>query len=116
MFNLNASGRLTADPVLTFHKDVALCEMSIATSRYTGKNEDGTPRLVSDYLDIKVWGKMAETHATHLTKGSYIVATGPLVHERWEKDGTNRSKHILQGDNLEYVQKPAEAAGDKVDF
>ena len=66
---------------------------------------------------------MAETHAAHLAKGSYIVAPGPLVHERWEKDGTNRSKHILQGDNIEYVQKPAETAetetapaGDKDDF
>lgn len=110
MFNLTATGRLTQDPVLSEHNGTALVEMSIATSRYTGKNEDGSARNVTDYLDLTVWGKIAETHAKNLGKGHLIVANGPLVQQRWETDGTKRSKHVLNADTIEYLQKPTGTA------
>lgn len=101
MFNLNATGRLTADPTVSFHNDTALCEFSIATNRYRGKNADP----VTDYIDVTVWGKIAESHGKNLAKGSLVAVNGELIQDRWEQDGTKRSKHVLNANQVEYLAK-----------
>lgn len=112
MFNLTATGRLTADPELRYTAGgTAICTMSIATSRYAGKEKG----QVTDYLDITTWGKMAENHAEHLGKGHLICATGDLTQQRWEKDGSTRSKHVLSANNIEYLQKPTGEAAPEAD-
>jgi len=103
MFNLTAVGRLTAAPELSHTPGgTALCKMSIATSRYAGK-EKGT---VTDYLDITVWGPIAVTHSEQLGKGHQICATGDLIQERWEQDGQTRRRHVLNAQDVEYLSKP----------
>ena len=116
MFNITATGRLTSAPTLEVHNDTPLCKLSIATSRYTGKDKDGNARNVTDYLDIVVWGKIAETHAKQLGKGHLICATGPLVQERWESpDGSKRSKHVLNANEIEYLAKSRKEADSETE-
>ena len=103
MFNMTAVGHLTAAPEIKTVGETALCTLSIATNRYAGKKRG----KVADYLDITVWGPIAEVHAEQLGKGHLICATGDLIHERWEtEDGEKRSKHVLNAQNIEYLAKP----------
>lgn len=103
MFNITATGRLTADPDLRFTPSgTPLVKFSLATDRYAGKEKG----RVTDYLDITVWGKIAEVHAEQLGKGHMVCVNGDLVQERWEKEGSKFSKHVLNASNVEYLSKP----------
>ena len=107
MFNVTATGRLTASPTLqTTGNSVAFVKFSLATDRYAGKTEDGQAKTITDYVDVTVWGGIATTHADQLDKGHLVCVTGDLIQERWQSDGVNKSKHSIKATNVEYLSKP----------
>ena len=44
------------------------------------------------YIDVEVWGKTAEQLAETASRGSYVVVHGELRRDKWEQDGSPRSK------------------------
>lgn len=79
-------GRLTATPEL--HKtanDKSVARATLAVNRQY-KSQNGERK--ADFINLVVWGRLAETLASYASKGSLISLDGELRSRRYEKDGT----------------------------
>ena len=79
-------GRLTATPEL--HKtanDKSVARATVAVNRQY-KSQNGERK--ADFINLVVWGRLAETLASYASKGSLISMDGELRSRRYEKDGT----------------------------
>ena len=79
-------GRLTSTPEL--HKtnnDKSVARATIAVNRRY-KSQNGERE--ADFVNLVVWGRLAETLASYASKGSLISLDGELRSRRYEKDGT----------------------------
>jgi single-strand DNA-binding protein len=84
-------GRLTRDPELrhTAGGD-AVCSIRLAVSS-RARDESGNWGDKSNYFDVTVFGRQAETASTYLTKGRRIGVDGRLSWREWQaQDGTRR--------------------------
>lgn len=92
-------GRLTRDPELRQTAGgTSVCSIRLAvTSRM---NRGGEWSDQSNYFDITVFGRQAETVQTYLSKGRRIGVDGRLSWREWEaKDGTKRqSVEVIAND------------------
>jgi len=84
-------GRLTRDIEKRVINNKTLISFSIASNRYAGKDKENEV----DYFDIQVWGKYAEVLESLLEKGQQVIVYGFLRQQRWEQDGKNRSRIIV---------------------
>ena len=79
-------GRITRDPELNFAagKGTAICKFNLAVSRPFKKDE-------TDFINCTAFGKIGETIAQYLIKGSPIAIVGNIRTGSYEaKDGTKR--------------------------
>ena len=79
-------GRLTSTPEL--HKtnnDKSVARATVAVNRRY-KSQNGERE--ADFVNLVVWGRLAETLASYASKGSLISLDGELRSRRYEKDGT----------------------------
>jgi single-strand DNA-binding protein len=93
-------GRLTRDPELrhTAGGD-AVCTIRLAvTSR--ARDESGGWGDKSNYFDVTVFGRQAETTSTYLSKGRRIGVDGRLSWREWQaQDGSRRqSVEVIAND------------------
>ena len=84
-------GRLTRDPELRHSGGGdAICSMRLAVSSRS-RDETGNWGDRSNYFDVTVFGRQAETASTYLAKGRRIGADGRLSWREWQaQDGTKR--------------------------
>ena len=78
-------GRLTSTPEL--HKtnnDKSVARVTIAVNR---RYKDQNGEREADFVNLVLWGKLAETLASYATKGSLISVDGELRTRRFEKNG-----------------------------
>ena len=52
------------------------------------------------FIDIVVYGKLAETFGQYTAKGSAVLIEGRLSFRQWEQDGQKRSKHEVIVESL----------------
>jgi single-strand DNA-binding protein len=85
-------GNLVRDPELAFTQDgTAICKFAIANNRVY-KSGDEKKEEVS-YFNCIAWGRLGETIAEYMKKGSKVLVEGRLRQSRWEQDdGQKRSK------------------------
>ena len=87
-------GRIVATPEL--HKtnnDKSVTRATIAINRRF-KEQNGERE--ADFINIVVWGKLAETLASYASKGSLISVDGELRTHKFEKNGqTNYVTEVL---------------------
>ena len=87
-------GRLTSTPEL--HKtnnDKSVVRATIAVNR---RYKDQNGEREADFINLVLWGKLAETLASYATKGSLISVDGELRTRRFEKNGqTNYVTEVL---------------------
>lgn len=110
------AGHLTRDPQLSYTpSQTAVVEFGIATNRHwTG--QDGTKHDEVCFVDMKAWGKTAETINKYFKKGNPIFVEGHLVTESWtSKDGKKMSKLRVIVDQFQFVGGNA-AAPQKQDM
>jgi single-strand DNA-binding protein len=84
-------GRLTRDPELrhTAGGD-PVCSIRLAVSSRS-RDETGNWGDKSNYFDVTVFGRQAETASTYLAKGRRIGVDGRLSWREWQaQDGTKR--------------------------
>ena len=77
--NVMLMGHLAREVDLRYtaqHKPVA--EMTIAVNRRNGEREEVC------FVDVVMWGKMAESCRRYLSKGSCVYVEGYLKQEHWE--------------------------------
>ena len=105
MFNkFTALGNLTRDIEFKICANgTALAKSAIATS-HIYKTANGERKEEVCFIDINVFGRLAEIANTYLRKGSKVLFDGRLVYERWTaQDGTSRSKHTFRVETLKLL-------------
>jgi single-strand DNA-binding protein len=56
------------------------------------------------FIDISVFGKMAETAGNYLKKGRAVLIEGRLKQETWDaSDGTRKSKHKVVAQAMTFL-------------
>ncbi|MGT2888557.1 single-stranded DNA-binding protein [Streptococcus didelphis] len=78
-------GRMVADPeLIKTPKDKSVCRVSLAVNRRY-KNADGEKQV--DFINLVLWGKLAETLVSYASKGSLLSLDGELRTRKYEKEG-----------------------------
>ncbi len=102
-------GNLTRDPEQrTLPSGAAVTSFSVATNR-VWKDRDGNRQESTDYHNVVVFGKQAETVAQYLRKGSSAFVEGRIVTRSW--DGTDGQKRYRTEIIAERVQFGPRAGG-----
>ena len=106
-------GRLVRDPELRYTPNgAAVASFAIAVDRqYT--NRQGNRE--TDFIDIVVWQKLAETCANPLGKGRLVAVEGRLQIRSYEtQEGQRRKVAEVVAENVRFLDWPkdSKAAGD----
>lgn len=94
-------GRLTRDPELkSLPSGRSVTSFSVATNRqWTDAN--GQKQKQSEYHNVVVWGKMAETASSYLRRASRVYVEGRLQTREWTaQDGGKRTRTEVVADNF----------------
>lgn len=111
--SLLIEGNLTQDPGLKYTtKGTALCTMSIAVHRNYKSGDEN--KQETSFLDIESWGRIAEACGQHLSKGRGVRVVGRIKQERWEQEGSSRSKVIIVAEHIEFKPVRQESSQEYV--
>lgn len=101
MNSVNLIGRLTKDPELRYTaNNFPMCSFTLAIDRM-GKEEKRT-----NFIPIKVLGKVAENCAKYLSKGKLTGVEGEIQTDSYEaKDGTRRYTWEVLAYRVEFLEK-----------
>ena len=105
-------GRLTRDPELrhTGGGD-PICSMRLAVSSRS-RDETGNWGDKSNYFDVTVFGRQAQTAADYLAKGRRIGVDGRLSWREWQaQDGTKRQSVEVIANDLFFLDSRGEGGG-----
>jgi single-strand DNA-binding protein len=95
-------GNLTRDPELkSLPSGMQVCSFSIATNR-TYKDRDGKRAEQTDYHNIVVFGRQAETSAQYLKKGASAYVEGRIQTRSWDKDGEKQYRTEIIADRVQF--------------
>ncbi len=98
-------GNLTRDPQLTYlpSSQMPVVEFGLAVNRtWTGQNNQKKEEVC--FVDVRAYGKQAETINHYLSKGRQILIEGRLSFQQWQaQDGTKRSKHIVVVESFQFL-------------
>ena len=98
-------GNLTREPELrTTPKGTAICSFGLAVNRQY-RDEAGTAKDETTFVDIEAWGKQGELVAKYLTKGKPCMIEGRLRFDEWQDktSGQKRSKLKVVLDNVQFL-------------
>lgn len=86
------AGRLTRDPELKYTAGGRpLCKAGIANTRYY-RTQEGERREETTFVDLTIWGKMAEFVGERLKKGRPVLVEGSLRTSEWEDRETGQKR------------------------
>lgn len=106
-------GRLTADPeqkALPSGQSVAT--FSLATSR-VWKDQNGGQKEATDFHNIVVFGRQAETSAQYLKKGQIAGVEGRIQTRSWDgNDGQKKYRTEIVADRIQFGPKAGGGAPD----
>jgi single-strand DNA-binding protein len=116
MANLNKVmliGNLTRDPDIKYTpKGQAIAELGLAINRrYT--TESGEKREETTFVDVTLWGRLAEIAKEYLTKGRPVYIEGRLTLDTWDdkQTGQKRSKMRVTGDQMQLLGSRGDSGG-----
>lgn len=96
-------GNLTQDPELkALPSGTNVTTFSIATNR-TFRDRDGNNKQETQFHNIVVFGRQAETVAQYLKKGSGALVEGRIQTRSWEgQDGAKRYRTEIVADRIQF--------------
>lgn len=96
------SGRMVKDPEVQMTQNgKKLCRGTLAVARES-KNERG--EYESDFIDIVVWGKIADFVEMSVRKGQFLEIQGRWTQRKWQtKNGESRVTHECLVDKLKKI-------------
>ena len=85
-------GNVGKQPVITTTGGgLTIASLSIATSEYAGKDDQGKTKYATEWHSIKVFGGPAEFIKNNVNVGDKCMASGRHIVETWDKkDGTGK--------------------------
>lgn len=99
-------GRLTRDPeAKSLPSGIAVTNFSVATSR-TYNDRDGKRQEDTEYHNVVVFGKQAESCAQFLKKGQIVTVVGRLQTRSWEKDGQKQYRTEIFANQVQFGPRP----------
>jgi single-strand DNA-binding protein len=106
-------GRLTRDPELRHSGGGdAICSIRLAVSSRS-RDETGNWGDRSNYFDVTVFGRQAETASTYLAKGRRIGVDGRLSWREWQaQDGTKRQSVEVIANDIFFLDSRGEGGGE----
>jgi len=104
-------GNLTRDPELkALPSGMQVCSFSLATNRVY-KDRDGNRQEASDYHNVVVFGRQAETSAQYLKKGAGAFVEGRMQTRSWDKDGQKQYRTEIVADRVQFGPRGGEGGG-----
>ncbi len=95
-------GNLTRDPELkSLPSGIQVCSFSLATNRVY-KDRDGKRAEQTDYHNVVVFGRQAETSAQYLKKGASAYIEGRLPTRSWEAEGVKQYRTEIVADRVQF--------------
>lgn len=86
-------GNLTRDPELrSLPSGIKVCTFSLATNR-VWKDKNGARQEATDYHNVVVFGRQAETVAQYMKKGSSILVEGRMQTRSWDDKTSGEKKY-----------------------
>lgn len=98
-------GNLTRDPELrALPSGGSVTSFSIATNRVY-KKADGSKQEDTDFHNVVVFGRQADTCAQYLKKGSSAYVEGRIQTRTWEKEGAKQYRTEVVADIVQFGPK-----------
>jgi single-strand DNA-binding protein len=98
-------GNLTRDPEMKYTpKGTAIAEIGLAVNRnFTAEN--GEKREEVTFIDVTLWGRVAEIVGEYCKKGRPLFVEGRLQLDSWDdkQTGQKRSKLKVIGENIQLL-------------
>jgi single-strand DNA-binding protein len=103
-------GNLVDDPQSGNAESIAIANMRLAAHVEWQKEGEEEPTKHTDFVDVEVFGVMAENCLGSLHKGDRVIVVGPLRYDEWQADdGSKKSKLKVKakaiGSSLEFAKK-----------
>lgn len=112
------AGNLTRDPELkALPSGSNVASFGVATNR-TWRDQNGEKKEATEFHNIVVFGKQADTCAQYLKKGQQVLVEGRLQTRSWDKDGVKQYRTEIVADRVQFGSKTSgggmdsEARGD----
>ena len=119
MNNVVLIGRLTRDPELRYipNSGQAVSTFSLAIDKQLSKEKkqemESRNQPTADFINIVVWGRVAENCANYLAKGRLVAVQGRIQSGSYEaKDGTKRYTTDVVAQNVEFLEWGDKPQGD----
>lgn len=106
-------GNLTRDPELkSLPSGIKVCSFSLATNR-VWKDKNGSRQESTDYHNVVVFGRQAETVAQYMKKGSSIMVEGRLQTRSWDDKNSGEKKYRTEviADRTQFGPRASGAPG-----
>lgn len=98
-------GNLVRDPEQkALPSGIAVTNFSVATNRVY-KDRDGKRQESTDYHNVVVFGRQAETAAQYLKKGQSVFVEGRMQTRSWEQDGQKKYRTEIIADRVQFGPK-----------
>jgi len=96
-------GNLTKEPEMrSLPSGAKVTSFSLATNR-VWKDQNGQRQESTDYHNVVVFGRQAETSAQYLAKGAMTMIEGRLTTRSWDdKDGTKKYRTEVVADRVQF--------------
>jgi single-strand DNA-binding protein len=95
-------GNLTRDPELrSLPSGIQVASFSLATNRVF-RDKDGKKQEQSDFHNVVVFGRQAETVAQYLKKGSAAFVEGRMQTRSWEQEGQKKYRTEIVADRVQF--------------
>lgn len=101
------TGNLTRTPELrSTPGGTQVTDITIACNEYW-TDQSGERQERAHFVDVTVWGRMAENVCRHLGKGDLLGVRGRLRQDKWtdKETGKNRSKLVVTAEDLQFGPK-----------
>lgn len=97
------AGNVTQDPELkSLPSGVQVTNFSVATNRVYN-DKDGNKQESTEFHNVVVFGRQAETSAQYLSKGRQVLVEGRLQTRSWEgADGNKRYRTEIIADRVQF--------------
>lgn len=103
-------GNLTRDPELrSLPSGVQVTTFGVATNR-VWKDKEGAKQEDTEFHNIVVFGRQAETSAQYLKKGSSVLIEGRLQTRSWESEGVKKYRTEIVADRVQFGARSGTAA------
>lgn len=96
-------GNLTKDPEMkSLPSGIKVTTFGLATNR-VWKNKEGVKQENTDFHNIVVFGRQAETSAQYLKKGASVLVEGRMQTRSWDAaDGVKKYRTEIIADNVQF--------------